>query len=119
MLTLTAELGLIGRYRAGREDLLLLSPKIPHTKDKSKKKRKVIKVKIIKRNGQEAIFDRAKIESAVGKANEEMDDFAKISHEEISALAADVEKECNHMGQTNYEKIIELSSPNTQEVLEA
>lgn len=38
MLTLTAELGLIGRYRAGREDLLLLSPKIPHTKDKSKKK---------------------------------------------------------------------------------
>ena len=60
----------------------------------------MIKVKIIKRNGQEAIFDRAKIESAVGKANEEMDDFAKISHEEISALAADVEKECNHMGRS-------------------
>ena len=57
-------------------------------------------MKIIKRNGQEAIFDRAKIESAVGKANEEMDDFAKISHEEISALAADVEKECNHMGRS-------------------
>jgi len=57
-------------------------------------------VKIIKRNGQEAIFDRAKIECAVGKANEEMDDFAKISHEEISALAADVEKECNHMGRS-------------------
>ena len=60
----------------------------------------MIKVKIIKRNGQEAIFDRAKIECAVGKANEEMDDFAKISHEEISALAADVEKECNHMGRS-------------------
>ena len=57
-------------------------------------------MKIIKRNGQEVIFDRAKIESAVGKANEEMDDFAKISHEEISALAADVEKECNHMGRS-------------------
>ena len=57
-------------------------------------------MKIIKRNGQEAIFDRAKIESAVGKANEEMDDFAKISHEEIAALAADVEKECNHMGRS-------------------
>ncbi len=57
-------------------------------------------MKIIKRNGQEAIFDRAKIECAVGKANEEMDDFAKISHEEISALAADVEKECNHMGRS-------------------
>lgn len=57
-------------------------------------------MKIIKRNGQEVIFDRAKIECAVGKANEEMDDFAKISHEEISALAADVEKECNHMGRS-------------------
>ena len=57
-------------------------------------------MKIIKRNGQEAIFDRTKIECAVGKANEEMDDFAKISHEEISALAADVEKECNHMGRS-------------------
>ena len=57
-------------------------------------------MKIIKRNGQEAIFDRAKIECAVGKANEEMDDFAKISHEEIAALAADVEKECNHMGRS-------------------
>ena len=38
MLTLTAELGLIDRYRAGRKDLLFLFPKIPHTKYKSKKK---------------------------------------------------------------------------------
>ena len=53
MLTLTAELGLIGRYRAGREDLLLLSPKIPHTKDKSKKKgAKKCQTQITKNSGQ-------------------------------------------------------------------
>ena len=57
-------------------------------------------MKIIKRNGQEVLFDREKIVNAISKANEEMDDFAKISNEKIVALAADVEKECNHMGRS-------------------
>ena len=54
-------------------------------------------MKIIKRNGQEVVFDRDKIVHAVCRANEEMDDFAKISHDKIVRLAADVEKQCNHM----------------------
>lgn len=57
-------------------------------------------MKIIKRNGQEVVFDRDKIVHAVCRANEEMDDFAKISHDKIVRLAADVEKECNHMGRS-------------------
>ena len=57
-------------------------------------------MKIIKRNGQEVVFDRDKIVQAVCRANEEMDDFAKISHDKIIRLAADVEKECNHMGRS-------------------
>ena len=57
-------------------------------------------MKIIKRNGQEVVFDRDKIVQAVCRANEEMDDFAKISHDKIVRLAADVEKECNHMGRS-------------------
>ena len=57
-------------------------------------------MKIIKRNGQEVVFDRDKIVQAVWRANEEMDDFAKISREKIIRLAADVEKECNHMGRS-------------------
>ncbi len=57
-------------------------------------------MKIIKRNGQEVVFDRDKIVQAVCRANAEMDDFAKISHDKIIRLAADVEKECNHMGRS-------------------
>ncbi len=57
-------------------------------------------MKIIKRNGQEVVFDRDKIVQAVCRANTEMDDFAKISHDKIIRLAADVEKECNHMGRS-------------------
>ncbi len=57
-------------------------------------------MKIIKRNGQEVVFDRDKIIHAVCRANEEMDDFAKISNDKIVRLAADVEKECNHMGRS-------------------
>ena len=57
-------------------------------------------MKIIKRNGQEVVFDRDKIVHAVCRANEEMDDFAKISNDKIVRLAADVEKECNHMGRS-------------------
>ncbi len=57
-------------------------------------------MKIIKRNGQEVVFDRDKIVQAVCRANNEMDDFAKISHDKIIRLAADVEKECNHMGRS-------------------
>lgn len=57
-------------------------------------------MKIIKRNGQEVVFDRDKIVHAVCRANEEMDDFAKISNDKIVRLASDVEKECNHMGRS-------------------
>lgn len=60
----------------------------------------VTHMKIIKRNGQEMLFDKTKIEHAVARANDEMDDFAKISEETIAHLAEDVEKECKHMGRS-------------------
>ena len=46
------------------------------------------------------MYSTEKIVHAVCRANEEMDDFAKISHDKIVRLAADVEKECNHMGRS-------------------
>ena len=54
-------------------------------------------MKIIKRSGQETVFDRKKIEDAVRKANKEIMESARITEEQIIALAADVEKECMSM----------------------
>ena len=57
-------------------------------------------MKLIKRNGSEVNFDRAKIYAAVKKANEAVDEMARISEENISTLALRVEDLCEKMDRT-------------------
>ena len=54
-------------------------------------------MKIIKRSGQEVEFNKEKIVDAVRKANKEMMESAKITDEQIIALADSVEQECSAM----------------------
>ena len=54
-------------------------------------------MKIIKRSGQEVEFNKEKIVYAVRKANKEMMESAKITDEQIIALADSVEQECSAM----------------------
>ena len=66
-------------------------------------------MKIIKRSGQEAIFDEEKIVNAVRKANKEVNEVSRISEEQIRALADNVMKECSQMGRSvNVEEILSL-----------
>ena len=66
-------------------------------------------MKIIKRSGQEAIFDEEKIVNAVRKANKEVNEVARISEEQIRALADNVMKECSQMGRSvNVEEIQDM-----------
>ena len=51
-------------------------------------------MKIIKRNGSEAEFDRQKIVIAIGKANRSVEDQDKILEEEIEKIAEEIEKTC-------------------------
>ena len=46
-----------------------------------------VNAKVIKRNGVEVIFDKAKIINAVEKANEEVSKLHRLSHYQITALA--------------------------------
>ena len=57
-------------------------------------------MKLIKRNGAEVTFDKAKIYAAVKKACEAVDETARISEKEISALATAVEEMCAKMDRT-------------------
>ncbi|MGP1496669.1 MAG: anaerobic ribonucleoside-triphosphate reductase, partial [Treponema sp.] len=52
------------------------------------------KLKIIKRNGEEAIFDIRKIETAITKANNAINDSDRLSTEYISAVASKVAERC-------------------------
>ena len=54
-------------------------------------------MKLIKRNGSEAIFDSEKIYAAVTKANEAVDDAAKISPSEIKKITERVERKCEKL----------------------
>lgn len=66
-------------------------------------------MKIIKRSGQEAIFDEEKIVNAVRKANKEVNEVARISEDQIRGLADDVMKECSQMGRSvNVEEIQDM-----------
>ena len=66
-------------------------------------------MKIIKRSGQEAIFDEEKIVNAVRKANKEVNEVSRISEEQIRALADNVMKECSQMGRSvNVEEIQDM-----------
>ena len=46
-----------------------------------------VNANVIKRNGVEVIFDKAKIINAVEKANEEVPKLHRLSHYQITALA--------------------------------
>ena len=66
-------------------------------------------MKIIKRSGQEAVFDEEKIINAVRKANKEVNEISRISEEDIKALADSVTEECAHMGRSvNVEEIQDM-----------
>ena len=49
-------------------------------------------MKIIKRNGSEAVFDISKIMMAVSRANEVVQANQKLSKTQINAIAAQVEE---------------------------
>ena len=55
-------------------------------------------MKIIKRNGSEAVFDITKIIVAVSKANKEIDERQRLTNEQIRTIAANVEGMCDAMG---------------------
>lgn len=55
-------------------------------------------MRIIKRNGKEVIFDKAKIINAISKANAEIhSDNLKLTDDEISAIADTITKHCESM----------------------
>ena len=51
-------------------------------------------MKLIKRNGSEAIFTRAKIAAAIAKANDAVEEYERITDSEIDAIALRVEEQC-------------------------
>ena len=57
-------------------------------------------MKIIKRNGTEAIFDDRKIFAAVSKANEAVEKNHRISPEEIEKITKNVCEECQKLSRT-------------------
>jgi len=54
-------------------------------------------VKIIKRNGQEAIFDEVKITNAIIAANKEVVETERLSEEEIDNITNDIKYKCQKM----------------------
>ncbi len=55
-------------------------------------------MKIIKRNGTEAVFDRNKIELAIKGANNEVVESERLSENQIKDIAIDIERTCIEMG---------------------
>ncbi|MCR5400730.1 MAG: anaerobic ribonucleoside-triphosphate reductase, partial [Treponema sp.] len=66
-------------------------------------------MKIIKRNGEEAIFDIRKIETAITKANNAIPESDRLSPEYISAVSSKIAEKCNSSKvQLNVEAIQDL-----------
>ena len=66
-------------------------------------------MKIIKRNGSEAIFDQSKIFAAVKKANEAVEPIHRITDEDIQALTNRVTDRCEGLGRaTEVEEIQDM-----------
>ena len=66
-------------------------------------------MKIMKRNGREAAFDREKIAAAVTKANLATDQPPELSGGQVAQLALSVEQAAARMGRTlSVEEIQEL-----------
>ncbi len=57
-------------------------------------------MKIIKRNGSEAVFDRSKISVAINKANDEVVLAERLSENQIEKIALDIESICLNMGRS-------------------
>jgi anaerobic ribonucleoside-triphosphate reductase len=57
-----------------------------------------MKMRVIKRSGSEVEFDITKIIAAVNKANATVSDDKKLTKEQITELAADVEEVCKNIG---------------------
>ena len=51
-------------------------------------------MKLIKRNGSEAIFTRSKISAAIAKANDAVEEYERITDSEIETIALRVEEQC-------------------------
>lgn len=66
-------------------------------------------MKIIKRSGAEAIFDRNKIVNAIKSANAQVDEYKRLSETQIQSIADDIEIECHKEGHAlNVEDIQDL-----------
>lgn len=66
-------------------------------------------MKIIKRNGQEAQFDKSKIRSAISKANEEVSGSDKLNKDSIDTIANSIEKYATSCGRSlNVEEIQDM-----------
>ena len=57
-------------------------------------------MKIIKRSGQEVIFDKEKIVSALRKANKEVSERNRISEGTLQAIVDAVTEECANLGRS-------------------
>ena len=66
-------------------------------------------MKIIKRNGAEAVFDRSKIQAAVTKANLAVDEVYRISDGDIETITDRVTERCESLGRaTSVEEIQDM-----------
>ncbi len=66
-------------------------------------------MKIIKRNGAEAVFDKSKIYAAVSKANEAVEPIHRISNDDIAAITDRVTERCEALGRaTEVEEIQDM-----------
>lgn len=72
---------------------------------------------IIKRNGTEVPFDKAKIVAAIEKANNEVADMRRLSSYQIAAIADRVETDCENFGNTvNIEQVQDMVILGIQEM---
>ncbi len=66
-------------------------------------------MKLIKRDGSEAIFEREKIAAAIWKANEAVDEDERITKGKINKIAAQVESRCEKLGRAvNVEEVQDM-----------
>ncbi len=73
------------------------------------KKKRRIKMKLIKRNGSEEIFDGEKISAAVRKANEAVGEADRISENAITLITENVVKKCEALNRAvNVEEIQDM-----------
>ena len=53
---------------------------------------------VIKRNGSEVVFDPTKIEVAISKANNTVPQSERLTDDQITTIALDVQSKCNELG---------------------